>query len=476
MTTTTANTKSRQREDARPIALMGGPTSPEATALVDHVLEHHVLPARLASLPADKRKTLGPSGLLKRRKVVGALLADLLDLQADTRPGRTASVGMHGTSPNDFSVETLGFARSVFMEVSRSMASAGLLRVTKGAPRWQKAFDTYVVRGGELTTYRLTDRAVELAEERGVPVGDWPTHWRLKAEGMSTPKTNEPLVVLRAKKVKINGKSRDARDMLIDPRDLRPQEIVGGVKALNDFLATQDVGGIAFLGLRRLFSNGDQPDFAWNKHGRYYSLPGGHSYEGRGSEWRRSVITLNGEAVDEVDLRASHLTLLHALMQWPFDDHPDPYVLPDLPRAVVKAWVTHAMGASDPRARRWSDKVQIEYEKEREGQWLRDEYPIREVAAAVKARHPLLVELKTCGLGPLELMFHEAEVLRLAMEDLMLTQGIAVLPMHDAIIAPRSTLRETEAALKRAFATHVEGVTGHPSMVIPKVTCKGTDQ
>ena len=99
---------------------------------------------------------------------------------------------------------------------------------------------------------------------------------------------------------------------------------------------------------------------------------------------------------------------------------------------------------------------------------------MREVGAAVKARHPLLIDLKSCGFGPLDLMFHEAEILRLAMEDLMLTQGIAVLPMHDAIIAPRSALRQAIVALKRAFATHVEGVTGYPSMVIPKVTFKAT--
>ena len=473
MTTTTVNTKPRQREAARPIALMGGPRSPEATALVDHFLQHHVLPARLASLPSDKHTSLGPSGLQKRRKVVGALLADLLDLQADTRPDRTTPAGMHGTSPKDFSVETLGFARLVLLEVSRSMESAGLLRVVKGAPRWQKAFDTYVVRGGELTTYRLTDRAVGLAEERGVPVGEWSKHWRLKGDQTLPATMGQPLLVLRSKAIRVKGKKEITRDLPITSRNEQAGQITTGIKALNDFLATQEVGGIAFPGLRRIFSNGDQPDFAWNKHGRYYSLPGGHSYEVRASEWRRSVITLNGEAVEEVDLRASHLTLLHALMRQPFDHLQDPYAVPDLPRAVVKAWVTQAMGASNPRSQQWSKRAQEDFESERPGQWLRDEYAIREVAAAVKARHPLLVDLNTCGLGPLDLMFHEAEILRLAMEDLMLTQGIAVLPMHDAIIAPRSALREAEGALKRAFSAHVEGVTGHPSMVIPKVTWKG---
>ena len=324
-----------------------------------------------------------------------------------------------------------------------------------------------------MTTFRLTPQALALVEERGVQVAHWPTHWRLKGDQVMPAPKGAPVLFLRSTRERFAGKKADAVDLPFDHKNPDVAKIETGVKALNAFLEKQEIGNISFRGLRRIFNEGDQRNYEWNKGGRYYSIPGGHTYERRGSEWRRSVITINSEAVDEVDLRASHLTLLHALLGEPFDPREDPYGLPDLPRALVKAWVSQAIGASNPRPRQWSARVQAEYEEERPGQWLQDHFVIREVGAAVQARHPLLIELKACGLGPLDLQFHEAEILRLAMEDLMLKQGIPVLPMHDAIIAPRSALGQAQEALERAFASHVNAVTGHRSVVLPKVTCKG---
>src|SRR5438552_1687219 len=98
MTVIPATNKPRQREEARPIALLGGPKSPEASALVDHILIDHVLPARLASLPQRERTAPRPSSLAKMQKVVGALLADLLDLHAEAMPASHPRAGMHGLS------------------------------------------------------------------------------------------------------------------------------------------------------------------------------------------------------------------------------------------------------------------------------------------------------------------------------------------------------------------------------------------
>jgi len=465
--------KPRTREDARPIALLGGPKSAQASALVDYILADHILPARLASLPQGKRTVPRPSSHTRMHKAVGALLADLLDLNAEARPDIQPRAGMHGTSPKDFSSGALGFGRSIFMEVVDQMSALGLLKVTRGTPRWLKAFDAFVVRGGTLTTYRLTPKALALVEARGVNLADLATHWRLKDDRPAPTKSSGPLVTLRATRKRVGRRKEDARSLPVDHKDPRVEEIVRDLKALNEFLAKQDIGNIAFLGLRRVFNDGDQEPYGWNKGGRYFSLPGGHFYELRSPEWRRSTITINSEAVGEVDLRASHLTLLHALLKKPFDSDRDPYELPDFPRAAVKAWVSQAMGSSNPRPRRWSEGAQAEYEEERPGRYLQDEYAIKEVGAYVTDRHPLLDELGECGLNPRDLMFHEAEILRLAMEDLMMTQGIPVLPMHDAIIAPRSALKKAQGALERAFATHIEDVTGYPSLVGPKVTLKG---
>jgi hypothetical protein len=56
---------------------------------------------------------------------------------------------------------------------------------------------------------------------------------------------------------------------------------------------------------------------------------------------QRLQMTLDGEPVAEIDIRASYLTLLHGLRRIPFDPaERDPYKIDHLPRAVVKTWVT----------------------------------------------------------------------------------------------------------------------------------------
>jgi hypothetical protein len=49
---------------------------------------------------------------------------------------------------------------------------------------------------------------------------------------------------------------------------------------------------------------------------------------------------MNGEAVCEIDIRASYLTILHARYSAPFkvSEDEDPYAIDGLPRSVVKAW------------------------------------------------------------------------------------------------------------------------------------------
>lgn len=237
-------------------------------------------------------------------------------------------------------------------------------------------------------------------------------------------------------------------------------------------LLSHDIDGLTFHGLRRIFNDGDQPDFAWNKGGRFYSIRGGNAYERWNADLRQRLITINGERVEEVDLRASHLTLLHALAGVDFDPSADPYEVEDLPRIVVKLWVAQAIGSSNPVARRWSKTSQAHYDEERPGQWLEDEFPIRQVAAAVKDKHPLIIDIGVLGYSTLDLQYHEAEILRLAMERLMFTKDIPVLPIHDALIVPQTRTEEAARSLKSAFKEYVEGVTGRACLVVPNVTLK----
>ena len=51
-------------------------------------------------------------------------------------------------------------------------------------------------------------------------------------------------------------------------------------------------------------------------------------------------MTINGEAVAEIDIKASFLTIYHARLGAPLENHIDPYVHAGIhERAIAKSWV-----------------------------------------------------------------------------------------------------------------------------------------
>jgi hypothetical protein len=81
------------------------------------------------------------------------------------------------------------------------------------------------------------------------------------------------------------------------------------MRELNAFLDEQDIDGGIHRGYVRIFDNGDDPNFEWNWGGRLYSQPSGtKNYQQLKSTQRRKM-TINGQPVAEVDIRASFLTI-----------------------------------------------------------------------------------------------------------------------------------------------------------------------
>jgi hypothetical protein len=450
--------------EAYPIALLGSPVSAEAGALVDQLMHQAVLKV------ADGQQR--PTSIEKARRALGALMADLFDLQRGHADDPRPRLAAHGMSPKDIPAKTLGFGHAIFTEVLTALQHAGLLSVTIGQPRWRKAFGKVHNFNGQTTTFQATPALIDLATSHGVEVADWPAHWRSTDGRPAATKPTEPRLELRGEKVRFRGKKQDAQVVAIDFTKPRVSELLEGINKLNGYLSEQQIGGIAFPGLRRIFNDGDAPDYAWNKGGRYYSLAGGHRYETMGAHRRLERITLNGDKVGEADIRASHLTLLHALMDAHLDLSRDPYSVDGLDRDLVKWWCTQAIGSSNPKSRQWTSDAKETYAARHNGRQLQKDHPIAQVGEAVRARHPVLGELKTCGISTLDLQYHEAEILRLAMEELI-EAAVPVLPIHDGLIVSLKHLTLAECALVRAFREHVGGVIGHPPMVIPQVISKG---
>ncbi|GGD58318.1 hypothetical protein [Croceicoccus mobilis] len=460
------------RTKAYPLVMWGGARSSEAKGLVEHLMQAFIVPAKATVDKEGVVREPRPSSVQAMRTATGALLADLFDFHRGPRANAQPRQGYHGMSRSNFVKKDLGFAYDIFRDAVVPLVSNGLLLQTDGQAVYRRVAGRFEVIGGSKTCFGLADSMIELASQHGVTIDAWGANWTCFTEGRVQPSSDTPRLALRKTRERKGRTKQPTEVVLFDETSPVPKGLLDDVERINSYLSTQRISGVAFPGLRRIFNNGDTTDYAWNKGGRYYSLRGGHRYEAWSAERRRESIMINGEAVTEVDLRASHITLLHALLGQPFDANVDPYKFSDWPRAVIKAWVSQAIGGSNSRPFQWSDDAEDAYEDERPGRWLQDEFAIREVGAVVIDRHPTLLHLETCGIDTLDLQYHEAEILRSAMETLMFQRDIAVLPVHDALIVPLSGAEVAKRVLEKAFLSYVEGVVGRPSTAIPRVTLK----
>lgn len=134
-----------------------------------------------------------------------------------------------------------------------------------------------------------------------------------------------------------------------------------------------------------------------------------------------------------------------------------------------------ALGSSKVKFARWSRKAKDEYPDSHPGRELQADYPCRKVGEAVLPCHPILLRLASCGIGPLDLQFHEAEILARAMTTLRDRHDVAALPVHDSLAVPLGRLDVAASVLKEAFGSYLMDELGYPSMVIPSIKLKGLE-
>ena len=454
----------KDRKAAGLLNLRSEPRSEQARNLVEGIIEDVILPA----WPRDKQQR--PASVAKHRVALGALLGGLLRLEADDRAGG------HGMAPRDFPEAQLGFGRSIFLQQRDALVAAGLLAFVPG---WQRLHNFTnnetgdpVTRsgGGMRARFRLTASGLKRVELAGVALGAWAEHWSPRRAPVDSTASPGALIELRGAKPIRGGKGPK---LPVDFNDPRVSAWLADLQDHNGFVGACGVGGIAFVGLRRLFTDGDVPGFDWQRHGRFYSLPSGEAYEQLSGNERLQRITIGSERIGEADLRASQLVLLYALLQEPFSSTADPYTIDDLDRELVKAWVAQALGRGDVDARRWSEPAREYSAVAQRAANLSKTHPIATYRERTLARHPVLRRLGEPSVPTiLELQFHESEILRAAMGSLRL-QGTPSLPVHDSLLVPSSGLQDASAAITAAFLTYVEQITGQTCKVEPTVRLKG---
>lgn len=291
--------------DARVMGLRGRAVSPEARRVASTLMDGILPPVRPTSRP----------GLLV------AVEATISDLLVAARAGQWTRRSLMAPS---FTGEAV--TRRMFKKVRESFEDRQFIESIPG--HYERGG---LVASGRQTLFRPTAALLELAASHGVMLDTLPEHFSIERP---VPPPSTDLLVLRASKpLKVDGRRRAAAELSIAPNDPGALRLVEELEGINAFLSSIPIEGFAFSGLRRIFNNGDQPEFAWQRGGRFYSLPGGDDYmrwKG-GKAARADAIRLQGEKVGEVDLSASHLTILYGLLGEPFDHTADPTLFPAKP-------------------------------------------------------------------------------------------------------------------------------------------------
>lgn len=413
-------------------ALRAHATSERAKKLVaklSSMVEEHTIQAGLR-----KNKRKGTAGKLEY--ATGAFLADLLKpLDADKPNGWV----YRSLKKTDFTGAVV--PRRTFEQLIEGLKGLAFLDHVLGH---KVAKDPYADRTQYASRFRATPALLKFCIEQGVDPTKARDHFHFEYDLPEHP------IELRARKQK---QWRSKTKPIGKPMDYEKTDHVefleNSTRELNVYFAEQTLRGGSHHGYVRIFSNGDDPDFDWNKGGRFYSQHINDSYQSM-SGVRRRMMTINGEPVVEIDIRASYLTIFLSMHGIELDRTKDPYELEGFGaehRTAVKSWFTGTFGNTKP-IRRWPpDMVKDE-------PTLRD-YRVSSITEAVIAKYPVLATWGQPLNGRVsswaDLMFLESEVMFSAMLNLMAIQKTPSLSVHDSLIVPASKSEVAEEAITTSF-------------------------
>jgi hypothetical protein len=167
-------------------------------------------------------------------------------------------------------------------------------------------------------------------------------------------------------------------------------------------------------------------------------------------------MTINGEAVAEVDIRGSHLTIYHAKLKCPLSRDSDPYERVGADRKVAKLWVVASFGNSSP-ATKWPEKMIKKYNEDNPGKDLEAVNAQdlgKQMLEAFPALRLLGTKFKKKDIwGDLQRI--EADAIVSTMLILKREHRIPALSTHDGLVVPRSGIGWTKAVLSQQYRKYV---------------------
>jgi hypothetical protein len=423
------------------------PSASELIARICTDIEHHE--QSIGSRVRKRRERSGAKFSEALERFVGDLLRARGGTNTTGRIFRSVGKSSFGDAPVKY---------DTFVKLLDGLKSAGLVGHRKGRTRYQETgFDARVTIPGRAARFWATPRLVKLAEDHGIHSGNVGDHFAPE------PPTN-PLVLRDFARGR--GRNRERGPIIKNyERTDQTARLEAEVRELNDFLARFDLTGARHEGYVRSFNN-----CSWKKGGRLYSICEG-SYQ-RTPEPKRLEMMVNGEPVSEIDIKASHLTIFHAMLKEPLDGLSDPYARVDIPRELAKLWCITSFGNSSPKTR-WSDDIVEDYRKAT-GEELRKVARASAVSKLMLEAFPALEKLEEHSDIWADLQFIESEAIIGTMLILMRTHRTPSFSTHDGLIVPRSKADLAKTILAKEYR-RVVGVEPMLTVEPEEVVVRGED-
>lgn len=423
-------------KEASFMALSSPPSTIEAQRFVDAIvlqIKANETRARARSAKGEKQFT----------KTVGLILGDLLLAYDKGNRGQDKtnnnSLSYHSTSPNSFSEANVGYV--MFKDTVYPLENLGLITIYEGRNARPMDFGEGTKQsfhGGFATRFKPLSTLIDKALEFGLVEGEFHKAFC----------TQMPTSVVEVRASKADGAPRGKKMPL--PSTSKTEQLIDEVTAINAFLSEFTYEGMVFGGLRRLFNEGDRDDFDYNLGGRLYCA-NSQAYSNMKSHERANIL-IDGEAIVEIDINASYLTILHALKNEPMPDRDDIYAIEGIPREVVKKWFNITMGWPKFQTK-WLPGNLDEFREAEVAHkpWM----TVKAVKKAVLEHFPIMKDWPEQEVRWSNLMFIESEVIIGSMLELMRKYKAPSLPVHDCLMVRKSDQELAMTVLSEQFKSKV---------------------
>jgi hypothetical protein len=408
-------------------ALSARPSTPQAQRLVDEVFAQVVadrLEGRKGGYKATKQKMLIASM---------GFIGDLLLSAGNSHGWVYRSLHKENFTGQDVSYHSFKRVLDRFKQLDLIEHKEGYRQLAgfDGGPK--------VAVRSRASRFRATPKLLDLAAECGVPVDQAKHHFIVALP-------EHPLVKKATSTWDPYGHKERGRNLKFASTE-KTEKLEADVVELNKFLDRFQLRGGVHRGYIRVFNCGDDLDFDWNFGGRLYSQGGEEDNYQRLSPDKRLQMTIDGEPVCEIDIKASYLTIFLA---W-HDQHVegDPYAIPGLPRDVVKNFFVVSWG-NDGRTGRWSRKMINEYHEET-GRKLGSDYPIKAVGEKVRTAYPVVQSIAQHRHIWAKLMWIESVAMLTTMQRLMREHEVPGFSIHDSLIIPASKQELAKELLAKQY-------------------------